>query len=189
MTLYCETFTQQIEESLNVLNLALRLQIGFREKYISNSCFTPKIGINYATGSYLKPDTTSNNQLKDRFQNLVFSAMGTASCAIDRALDDKFGRENKNTSDIRSIFYTIRCAFAHDPINPKWQCHEKYCKTYRITINKNESSHVAFQNDLPESMKFELNFQALNKQSLKFEHFLALDGFFLLAEYAKKIII
>jgi len=187
MTLFCETFIEQIDESLNILDLSLRLQIGFREKHISKSCLESKIGINNDTDSYLPSNFISDDSLKNQFRNLVLSALCTASCAIDRALDDKFGKENKKDSAIRNVFYMIRCAFAHDPINPKWKCNSIYCeKPYIIEINKNVSSRVIFSKTCPEKIKFEFNFKELNGQSLKLENFFALDGFFLLAEYAKK---
>ena len=70
-------------------------------------CFNSNIGINRDTGSYL-----SNNQnniiLENRFRNLVLSALGTAACAIDRALDNKFGKkcpkeDPKDHSEIGSL--------------------------------------------------------------------------------------
>lgn len=166
---YPETLTQQIDEALNILDLALRLQIGFREKHINDICFNSSIGINYNTGSFLKPNLgfDSNSLFKNRFRNLVFSAMNTASCAINRALEDKFGNKNpddhSNVGSIRIIFWMLRCAFSHNPNQPQWECRKQYCKSpYVIEINKKQTSHVTFQDDYPKKIKFSFDFQKLN---------------------------
>lgn len=190
MNLHPKNSAEEIEETLNTLDLAARLQIGLRENFINPLCFTSNIGINYDTGSYL---TTNQNKtiLKNRFKNLVLSALGTAACAIDRALDNKFGKKDpKDRSEIgalRNIFYMIRCAFAHDPCNPQWCCKGDYCESpYSITISKVLSSRVVFTGGEGENITYELDFNQLNNQRLDFTHFKALDGFFLLAEHAKK---
>ncbi len=190
MNLYPKNPAEEIEEALNTLDLAARLQIGFRENYINSLCFTSNIGINRDTGSHLR---TNQNKtiLKNRFINLVFSTLATAACAIDRALDNKFGKkDSKDRSEIgalRNIFYMIRCAFAHDPCNPQWCCKGAYCESpYSITISKILSSRVVFREGEAENIAFELDFNQINNQRLDFTHFEGLDGFFLLAEYAKK---
>jgi len=190
MTLYPTSFAEEIEESLHALDLAIRLQIGFREGFITNSCFTKDMGINRDSGSYLK-GIRGDSLFKNRFTNLVLITMGSASCAIDRALDGKFGKkdskDNSEVGSLRNIFYMIRCAFAHDPCNPQWSCKDKYCEfPYVIMIDKKDSSRVVFKSHEIEKMKFELDFKKLNNQRLNTEHFNALDGFFLLAEHAKK---
>lgn len=190
MNLHPKDSAEEIEEALNTLDLAARLQIGFRENFINPLCFTSNIKINHDTGSYLTTNSTKTI-LKNRFRNLVLSALGTAACAIDRALDNKFGKKDpKDRSEIgalRNIFCMIRCAFAHDPCNPQWCCKEAYCKSpYSITISKALSSRVVFRESEAENITFELDFNQLNNQRLNFTHFKALDGFFLLAEHAKK---
>lgn len=190
MNLYPQTPVDEIEEALNTLDLAARLQIGFRENFISHSCFISDIGINYDTGSYLSANQ-NKPILKNRFINLVLSALGTATCAIDRALDNKFGKKDSNDRSeigaLRNVFYMIRCAFAHNPCNPHWCCTKVYCESpYSITISKALSSRVVFKNSEVENITFELDFSQINNQRLNFTHFKGLDGFFLLAEYAKK---
>ena len=191
---YPDNSSEEIEESLNILDLAIRLQIGFREGFINMDCFTKEMGINRDTHSTLKVKTDNRQPiLKNRFHNLVLSSIGMVSCTVDSSLDEKFG--SKNPSDhshigsLRSIMYMIRCAFAHDPCNPKWLCKGKYTNSsYEISINKFDSKRIIFSENSEEYFNFKFDFEKLNSCELNFEHFNALDGFFLLAEHAQKLV-
>ncbi len=192
---YPKTSAEEIEESLNILDLAIRLQIGYREEFIAEECFTREMGVNRDNHSILKILDSKAKQpiLKNRFLNLVLTSMGTVSCAVDRALDKKFGQKNlddrTHNGSLRSIMYMMRCAFAHDPCNPTWCCKPKYRDSpYEISIKKSDSNRIKFAENSDECLIFKLDFKSLNKKRLNFEHFHALDGFFLFAEHAQKLV-
>lgn len=81
----------------------------------------------------------TQDELISDVRNNVLMALGTSAVATDRALDETFG--NKNPADTtqfgaaRSIIYQIRCAFAHDPLNPRWDTTPKYKRTYTAKVN------------------------------------------------------
>jgi len=64
--------------------------------------------------------------------------------AVDRALSDALGKRPLNRQAARSIdalagldaawvlVYMVRCAFAHDPFNPRWECRGRYLGTLRV---------------------------------------------------------
>lgn len=192
---YPKNEAEEIDEALNILDLTIRLQTGFRVGFISSECFQRKMEVNKDTHSALDNDYFYNKKpiLKNRFRNLVLTTIGMVSCALDRALDQKFGNKNpKDHSEIgsvRNIIYMIRCAFAHDPCNPIWECKSKYTESpYVLTIDKSVSKRIIFGENIPQALAFEFDFKKLNGMGLSFEHFNALDGFFLLAEYGQKLI-
>ncbi|NGX54757.1 MAG: hypothetical protein KR126chlam2_00376 [Chlamydiae bacterium] len=186
---------QEIDEALNILELTIRLETGFRYEFINHKCFESNMEINKNTNSIFNDNyhAGKNPVLKNRFRNLVLTAIGTASSALDKALDKKFG--NKNPEDhsqvgsIRNIIYMIRCAFTHDPCNPTWICYEKYQKKpYALTIDKSVSKRIIFAENSSQTLNFEYDFEKLTDTSVNFKHFHALDGFFLLAEYAHTLV-
>jgi hypothetical protein len=67
-------------------------------------------------------------------------ALGTTAIATNKAMETVFGKEFDPTDtsqdgSARVILYQIRCAFAHDPLNPIWTPNtNKYNHTYRVTV-------------------------------------------------------
>jgi len=71
--------------------------------------------------------------------------MAVTSQGADRALLDALGKRPLDRHDALPIngladfeaawtlFYMIRCAFAHDPFNPRWECRGRYLGTLRVT--------------------------------------------------------
>src|SRR5438093_2323867 len=73
-------------------------------------------------------------------RNNVLMALGSTAIATDKAMDAALGGKNPDdTSSLgsaRAIVYQIRCAFAHDPLNPVWTPDpRRYKYTYCITVN------------------------------------------------------
>ena len=72
-------------------------------------------------------------------RNNVVMAFGTTAIATDKAMHVLFGDYNPDdTTDLgsaRAIVYQIRCAFAHDPLNPVWTPKPaRYKHTYRLNV-------------------------------------------------------
>jgi len=68
--------------------------------------------------------------------NAVISAVGQAAIVADSALDQVLGpRDSKDTSptgSLRAVIYMVRCAFAHSPQAPVWECRGPYHATFRV---------------------------------------------------------
>lgn len=192
---YPTSEAEEIDEALNTLELAIRLETGYRAGFISDDCYQRLIEVNKDTHSIFNNEYFHNKKpiLNFRFKNLVLSQIGVAACALDRALDKKF--KDKNPDDhseigsIRCIVYMIRNAFAHDPCNPTWSCKEKYLKApYTVAIDKFLSQRILFGPNVPQVITYEFDFSKMNGKSLNFSDFNALDGFFLLAEFTQHLI-
>jgi len=71
--------------------------------------------------------TRTQDYLKTSVWNIILSTLAISSQAMDRALDDVFGVKptwSPSLSDLeatRIIMYMVRCACAHDPMNPRWE--------------------------------------------------------------------
>lgn len=190
---HSEEPTVAIAEALRLLELTFRLQGGFRQGFIRDECFTKEIEIPSGTGTRLAAMEFQKDQLDQRFHNLVLSALSTLAIAVDKALDSAFGSKvSKNTGDavvsLRAVFYMLRCAWAHDVINPKWHRYaKKYEGVYLIVVSA-ESVAKATYGRLDQERSFEFNFVELNGQYVDFRPFGGIDGIFCLAVYAQDLV-
>jgi len=116
--------------------------------------------------------------------NAVLAAMSISAIAADRALDDIFGlprprertplepADKMNDQDsTRTIMYALRCAYAHDPLNPRWTCRLPYRGVFRIN-----------------ALGFELDTMALNGQPWNIAHVGGQLGYFKLLEYCQELV-
>jgi hypothetical protein len=79
----------------------------------------------------------SNQELKAWAQRMVYSIIQIVAIAGHEALKRKFPGEPYDDPDmerraVRCIMYMIRCAYAHDPIQPVWECKNHYRQTFAI---------------------------------------------------------
>ncbi len=115
--------------------------------------------------------------------NNVLMAFGTTSIATDRALGAVFGTTNPDdTSELgsaRAILYQVRCAFAHDPLNPIWNPHPKYRHTYGLTVE------VPCGAGRTSSRRIELNPPSLKGKQFNIDDVGGLGGYFALLHYCR----
>jgi hypothetical protein len=111
---------------------------------ISPNSFAEDVTFQGALGPLRVQTTYSQPELKAFAWNLVFSALAITSQAADRALCDALGKrplDNDGAPPIENLpdfeaawtlVYMIRCAFAHDPFNARWECRGRYLGTLRV---------------------------------------------------------
>lgn len=105
--------------------------------------------------------------------NNSLAGIGVSAQAMDRALDDTFGQKPSAAADslsdlqaARVIVYMIRCAFAHNPFNPKWECYNQYLGVFSVRV-----------------LRLQLDTRTLNGQFLVMKHLGGLDGYWLLLQF------
>jgi hypothetical protein len=69
----------------------------------------------------------NDEDLKDWAETIVYSAAEIVALAADEALrrmcgDKPYDDPDSERKATRCIMYMIRCAWAHDPVRPVWQC-------------------------------------------------------------------
>lgn len=192
---YPDNPAKEIEEALRILTIAIGVQIGYTHKRIDLSYFSQDIPINKHTGAYLVGQDITLFNMENILRNTVFSSLGTVALAVDSALDDKFGGVKRVAEDyseiscFRNSMHMIRCAFAHGPSNPIWECkNPNYLKAPYVFSLEKKSERIGIPDKSFEKMKFEFDFKKLNKKGLNFADFNGLDGIFLLAEHAQKLV-
>jgi hypothetical protein len=116
--------------------------------------------------------------------NTILAAMAISAQATDRALDDAFGlprprdrtplESPANMSDrdaARVIMYMLRSAYAHDPVNPRWEVGKRYLGVFRIN-----------------AIGFTLDTTALHGQPWNIAHVDGPLGYFRLLEYCQELV-
>jgi hypothetical protein len=161
--------------------LAIKLNNLLIEDKIPKELFNSTCEIKFndtSGGSLIITPTKDNNTIVDISQNLYRTALGNCFVTFDEALDDIFGEKGKTpilpTDDVNSlrvIIYMMRCCFAHDPIEPKWDIRPAYRKLIKI-----------------DKINFKIDFSSLNGQLIKFEHHDGSKGLIDLIFYCLKII-
>jgi hypothetical protein len=105
------------------------------------------------------PENRTPAALERHAWNNVLAAMSISAIAADRALDDTFGAKPQPAAALsdqdatRVVMYMLRCAYAHDPLNPRWECRGPYLGVFRIN-----------------ALDFELDTRALHGQPWNIAH-------------------
>ena len=103
-------------------------------------------------------------------ENLTRTALGTCFIAFDEALTDLFGDLPKDTNNdldsLRIIIHLMRCSFAHNPAEPKWD----------IRLNNRKKIKI-------QKINFVIDFGQLNGKLVKFEHHDGSEGLTKLMSY------
>ncbi len=184
-SMYPQSAFQEICEAIHLMELAFRLQKGFHDKLIDETCFTKRIIVDTPQGFGVGECELDKSALALRFYNLVFSTMGTLAIAVDNALDKTYGTKKPQETDtinsLRNFFYMLRCAYAHDAMNPTWEIKTKYKRTYKVIIPV-----VALQKfkQLKPKTEYEFDFEKLNGEIVEFDYFDRFNGLMCLALYA-----
>jgi hypothetical protein len=116
--------------------------------------------------------------------NTVLAAMAISAQATDRALDDAFGTPRpldwkpppsagtmSDRDAARVIMYMLRNAYAHEPMNPRWQCKGAYVGVFRV-----------------KALGFTLDTTALDGQPWNIAHVAGELGYFRLLEYCEELV-
>jgi hypothetical protein len=113
---------EAIDESYKTLELALRLQRGFRQNLIDKKCFTDRIKISSDVCMSLAGQAYNHRTTYRQLHNLILSSLAALTIAVDRSLDDSFGIKNpfdiqSQIEALRALIYMLRCAWSHDMLH------------------------------------------------------------------------
>jgi len=160
----------------------------FLHEAVERGAITPEAFTNEIPEGEMKlrwpPENRTPAALAGWSWNAVLAAMSISAIAADRALDDTFGLprprertpleppDKMNDQDsARTIMYALRCAYAHDPLNPRWTCRRPYRGVFRI-----------------KDLGFALDTPALNGQPWNIAHVGGQLGYFKLLEYCQELV-
>ena len=169
---------EAIDLAQNFIAFVLNLFAAINSGTISLATFAVETTFRSASGSVIVRARYSEASLKGWAWNLLLSAIAISSQAVDRALSDALGKrplERKDPVPIDNLaeldaawtlVYMIRCAFAHDPFNPRWECKGQYLGTLRVR-----------------ALNLAVDLRSRNRQRLQPDEFGGLGGYLSLLEF------
>ena len=91
-----------------------------------------------AEGVTVNPMKFTRDDLNTHAFNTMLMMIGSTTIVVDDALDDRFGKGNKESKSgigqIHAVIHQIRNCFAHKPLNPVWRIFRKYRKIYIVKL-------------------------------------------------------
>jgi hypothetical protein len=182
-----ETPVQMITGSIRLFVFACFLDDAVKRGAITASCLQEQMTLYEGTGwgiTLKKPHTA--DELKHGTQNLMLTTLGTTALATSKALELVYeGRPDPEDTtqfgSARVLIYQIRCAFAHDPLNPVWAPTNSYARDYQLTVSVNRPV-----GELETERVIAFNPHAFMAASLNPEQFGGLGGYLGLLTYFQR---
>jgi hypothetical protein len=144
---FVETPVQAINSSINLFVFARFLQDAVVQGLITPKSFQEQIRLDEGGRGVDFKATYSVEQLHVYTRNMTLMTLGTTAIAMNKALEVLYGKtivaeDTSPAGYARVLIYQIRCAFAHDPLNPVWWIPnvERYNHTYKVTVKVNRPS-------------------------------------------------
>lgn len=178
---YADTPSHAIQSGIAGLVFSIFLSHAIKNSAINSSTLPQNIRVDEGGhGIELKKRFTAE-ELEVNANNIVLTALGISALATDSAMDKTFGpKDPHDTGELgsaRAIVYQIRCAFAHDPINPRWDSTPKYNRSYSATVTLKDDKGALL------SRTIVFNRPAISGKLLATEDFGGLSGYLALLEY------
>lgn len=151
---------------------AFRLYEAASNGFLTPATFGPGVSLQTDRGRVHVAAEYTPLEIRKWAWNCSLAGIAVSAQAMDRALDDAFGgkpNKAKGLTDLdsaRVIVYMIRCAFAHDPFNPRWACRGPYVGAFRV-----------------EPLQLVLDTRSLNGEMLTAGHLGGLDGYWKLLHF------
>lgn len=183
-----ETPAQMIKGSIRLFVFACFLDDAVRRGTITPACFQEQIRLDEGGWGIDFKKAHTADELDHGTRNLMLITLGTTAVATNKALEVVYGKELDATDtsqqgSARVLLYQIRCAFAHDPLNPVWAPTSKYDRHYRLQVKVNRPP-----TEPTTERKIEFHPPSLKDMRLNPKHFGGLGGYLGLLEYFQKIV-
>lgn len=183
-----ETPVQMIKGSIRLFVFACFLENAVRRETITPASLREQIRLDEGGWGVDFKKAHTADELKHGTRNLMLITLGTTALATNKAVEVVHGKnvvatDTSPQGSARVLLYQIRCAFAHDPLNPVWAPTPKYDHHYRLTVTVNRPS-----GEPKTEREIEFHPLSLKNKSLSPEHFGGLGGYLGLLQYFQKTI-
>ena len=135
---YSVTPVQVIQSSVNMLVFTCFLEEAIREGTITPSTFKKELRFGKAQDLVSFKASWSPELLRNLSHNNTLMALGNTAIGTQKALEVLYGlpdaKDTTPAGSARVIVYQIRCAFAHDPLNPVWNPKPRFKHTYEVFL-------------------------------------------------------
>jgi hypothetical protein len=143
---FAETPVQIIKGSINLFELAWFVGDAVQEGQITPASFREDIRLHDGAWTVVLNNKYTAEELTADAAKLILITLGTTAMSTNKALEVVYGKDfdpadTSPEGTARALLYQIRCAFAHDPLNPVWTPNpQKYNHRYRVTVQVNRQT-------------------------------------------------
>ncbi len=128
---------EQVNEAAFLWTFSVYIFDGVINGLIPPNLIKRRIVVNSLSPKFYLDASRINLNMNSLAINNLLASSAICAIAIDSALDEAFGDKpdkysDKDIDSLRAIVYMIRCAFAHNPLNPKWVIKSKYRRVFSI---------------------------------------------------------
>jgi hypothetical protein len=180
---FVETPVQAIKSAIHLFVFACFFADAIDQKLITPKSFREQIRLDEGGRGLDLQAVFVDDQLKAHARNMTLMALGTTAIAANKAMETVFGNQfdpadTSPDGSARVILYQIRCAFAHDPLNPVWTPNtNRYNHTYRVTVQVTRGSGGTIARSI------EFHPPTLKNKHLSADDFGGLSGYMALLHY------
>jgi hypothetical protein len=151
-----------VERAFKNLEFAIRFMCYFEQGHVDVKHFDKDLtilfereSINFPAGAFGTPES-----LNQPVQSLVSIAFGTSAMVLEVAFGAagiaRTPRSRDSESELRTLVYMVRCAFAHNPAFPRWEARgSDYARRFALELD---------------ASLLTVDFAALNGQLFDYEH-------------------
>jgi hypothetical protein len=129
-----------IDQAFLQLTFAIKLLAHVELGRLSKSDFDGEVLVKLRKRNLNFPSQSFNTDEDIRLaaENNYSITLGFSALVLDRALSDRGLSSDLTPSspyrDLRSLVYMVRCAFAHDMMQPRWEARGVFARELRITL-------------------------------------------------------
>ncbi len=128
---------EDVELSFKQLEFAIKLMCYCENNDLDKSRFDGDVTIKFKNENKVFPDNSFSTyeEIIKHSQINVGICFGASAIALDAAFEAAgFNCKKRPLDDIRSIVYMIRCAFAHNIADPKWEVKGDFLRQINLTL-------------------------------------------------------
>jgi hypothetical protein len=131
--------SRRADMALQALAFYLSVERLIAGKVITTTSFLTPGRYSPAQDVFVNPVIYSQHDLETNAFNTKLLMVGAVTLTCDEALDDVFGKNNKDketdVANVHAVIHQIRNCFAHNPLSPKWIINTKYRKKYEVVLS------------------------------------------------------
>lgn len=144
---------EDVESAFRQFEFAIKLMYYCEDGSFDLAAFNTDNTILFATGSMVLNSCSTREEIVACSKINVGICFGASAIALNTAFE--LAGIDRSRHDAAMIVYMVRCAFAHNIADPKWEVRGKFLKNIDFPMDRGQIS---------------IDFTTLNGQPFKYEH-------------------
>lgn len=144
---------EDVELAFRQLEFAIKLMYYCEDGHLNLTSFNEDNTVLFTTGSMVFNSRSTREETVACSKINVGMCFGASAMALNTAFE--LASIDRSKHDVAMIVYMVRCAFAHNIADPKWEVRGKFLKNIDFPMDRGQ---------------IHIDFTSLNGQPFKYEH-------------------